>query len=239
MMRKVIAATWNAVFDFPSWPASMTIPSLIAMVRSPVTMNSRAITTMTTQAATRPRWTSITSAAITMSLSASGSRNFPITVTRPVLRATHPSRKSVVPVTAYTIPAMKLFTFDSAHVKYRNTGIMAIRTSVIAFGVLRNSLRSERATALLLRGRGRIGDDATLARELDGGHHRRLVVLDERAHARRERAHPADERRERDLERRGGEHVDGHGLSGGPEQEPAAAAQVHEVQRAGVRRLHA
>ena len=72
--------TWKMVFCFPSCPAAMTIPSLMAMVRSPVTMNSRAMMTMTTQAATRPRWTSITSAAMTMSLSASGSRNLPMTV---------------------------------------------------------------------------------------------------------------------------------------------------------------
>ena len=54
-----MAATWKAVFDFPSCPAAMTTPSLIAMVRRPVTMNSRAMTTMTTHAATRPRWTSM------------------------------------------------------------------------------------------------------------------------------------------------------------------------------------
>ena len=95
-----MATTWKAVLCFPSCPAAMTIPSLIAMVRSPVTMNSRAMTTMATQAATRPRCTSITSAAITMSLSASGSRNLPITVTRFLRRASHPSRKSVAPVTA-------------------------------------------------------------------------------------------------------------------------------------------
>ena len=105
--------SWRAVLYFPSCPAAMTIPSLMAMVRRPVTMNSRAMIAMTTHACTRPRCTSITSAAITISLSASGSRNFPITVTRFRRRATQPSRKSVALVTAYTMQAMKLSTLDS------------------------------------------------------------------------------------------------------------------------------
>ena len=96
----VIAAGQEGKHKTAFQVAAITIPSLIAMVRSPVTMNSRAMITITTHAATRPRWTSITSAAITMSLSASGSRNFPITVTSPFFRAIQPSRKSVVPVTA-------------------------------------------------------------------------------------------------------------------------------------------
>ena len=50
---------------------------------------------------------------IAMSLSASGSRNLPTTVTVPVRRATQPSRKSVAPVTAKSPPAMKLFTLPS------------------------------------------------------------------------------------------------------------------------------
>ena len=91
--------SWTAVLYLPSFPAAMTMPSLMAMVRRPFTAKSRAMRTMTTHAATRPRCTSITSAAIAMSLSASGSRNLPITVTRFSRRASQPSRKSVAAVT--------------------------------------------------------------------------------------------------------------------------------------------
>src|SRR6266508_5922192 len=86
---------------------------------------------------------------------------------------------------------MKLSTRDSWNVNHRKTGIIAIRASVIAFGVFRNSRRNERRTlAPRAEARGGIGEDAPLARELDrdddglrglGG------AVEERAHARRER----------------------------------------------------
>ena len=58
-----------------------TSPRLMAMERREVMVMSRASSTTTTQAGTRPRWTIMTSAAMTISLSASGSRNFPTRLT--------------------------------------------------------------------------------------------------------------------------------------------------------------
>ena len=71
----------------PLSPAAMTTPSLAAIERSPVIAMSRAKSSTTTHGAMRPMGTIHTSDAITMSLSASGSRNFPSTLTRPRLRA--------------------------------------------------------------------------------------------------------------------------------------------------------
>src|SRR6266542_6711871 len=102
---------------------------------------------------------------------------------------------------------MKLSTRDSWNVNQRKTGIIAIRTSVIELGVFRNSRLSERCT-LALRGddardaRGGVGEDAPLARELHRDDHRRAGIVEQRTDARRQRPDPADERRERDPERR-------------------------------------
>src|SRR6266540_7548325 len=138
--------------------------------------------------------------------------------------------------------ATKLSTRDSWNVNHRNTGIIAIRASVIAFGAFRNSRRSERGTlALRAEAGGGIGERAPLARELDrdddlcgvGG------IIEECADARRERPDPADEGGERDLERRLGRDVHRDRLADRGEQEPPAAAQVDEVQLGGDGGRHA
>jgi hypothetical protein len=77
----------SAVLALPPSPAAMTTPSLAAIERRPVMAISRARRRTTTQGAMRPIGTIQTSDAMTMSLSASGSRNFPRTLTRPRLRA--------------------------------------------------------------------------------------------------------------------------------------------------------
>ena len=61
--------------------AGMTTPCWPAATRRPLTANSRATTTMATQASTRSRLTSANSAATISSLSAIGSMTLPNVVT--------------------------------------------------------------------------------------------------------------------------------------------------------------
>ncbi len=81
MISANTAATWSAVFSFPSQLAAITTPWSAATVRRPVTANSRAMITIATHAASRPSETSETSAAMISTLSASGSISFPNVVT--------------------------------------------------------------------------------------------------------------------------------------------------------------
>ena len=80
--------------------AEITSPSDAAIARSPEMRNSRATITTTTHTATRPSRTSITSAESTITLSDSGSRNFPSVVTLSETRASQPSNQSVSAHTA-------------------------------------------------------------------------------------------------------------------------------------------
>ena len=68
-------------------------------------MNPRDNTTITSHAGTRPSRVIITSAAITISLSASGSMNFPITVTSSIRRARKPSTTSAMLASANSAAA--------------------------------------------------------------------------------------------------------------------------------------
>jgi len=104
----MIPDSWSEVFHFPPCDAEITTPSLMAMVRSPLMRNSRARITTTTQTGTRPRRRSITRADKTMSLSASGSRNFPSVVILFETRASHPSNQSEMAATEKTMAARKL-----------------------------------------------------------------------------------------------------------------------------------
>ena len=83
----MIATSCNAVLILPPSLAAITRPCADAMLRSPLTARSRPINTTTTQAGTRPSATMKMSTASTVSLSASGSRNFPSMLTWPRLRA--------------------------------------------------------------------------------------------------------------------------------------------------------
>src|SRR5262249_488824 len=84
----------------------MTSPSLAAICRRPVTTNSRESRRIATQAGNLPSRTSITIAARTISLSASGSRNLPMTVTRPIRPASQPATPSAIQTAAHTAPAL-------------------------------------------------------------------------------------------------------------------------------------
>src|SRR5665647_1409427 len=80
---RMSAATANicvAVLALPHLLAEMTTFWMATTIRRPDTANSRAITTIATQADRRLSPTRDTRAAVTSSLSASGSRNAPITV---------------------------------------------------------------------------------------------------------------------------------------------------------------
>src|SRR5205807_1296937 len=76
------------------WPA--------ATKRNPVITNSRMKMTTTTQNGTTASPTRIANTVITSALSASGSRNFPSSLTRWRLRAMRPSRVSVAAAAEYT-----------------------------------------------------------------------------------------------------------------------------------------
>ena len=104
----MIPESWREVFHFPPREATISRPSLIAMVRSPLMSSSRARMITTTQTGTRPSRTSITSAESTMILSARGSRNLPSVVTLFDTRASHPSSQSEMAAAAKTSAARKL-----------------------------------------------------------------------------------------------------------------------------------
>src|SRR5919201_1540928 len=76
-MREWLAATCSRVFALPSQLAAITTPRSAAIARRPVTASSRAMITIPTHAASRSSDTSEISAAITSSLSASGSMSLP------------------------------------------------------------------------------------------------------------------------------------------------------------------
>ena len=76
-----VATICSPVFSFPIQLAAITTPRSAATLRSPVTASSRAMITIATQAARRSSETSEISAAITNSLSASGSISLPNVVT--------------------------------------------------------------------------------------------------------------------------------------------------------------
>ena len=81
------ATICTAVLSLPPRLAAITTPSLIAIVRSAVTDSSRAAMMITAHAGTWPSSTIMISVASTISLSASGSRNLPSTLVRPMRRA--------------------------------------------------------------------------------------------------------------------------------------------------------
>ena len=69
------------VLILPLQPAAMTVPLLAATMRRPLMANSLAMTMNTSQDGIRPQPTKIIMQAVTSSLSASGSRNLPKSLT--------------------------------------------------------------------------------------------------------------------------------------------------------------
>ena len=85
----------DAVLTLPDQPAAMTRPASDASIRRPLTANSRQITIKSAHAGIWPISTNQSMAAVTSILSASGSANFPKSVTRFLARAIFPSSRSV------------------------------------------------------------------------------------------------------------------------------------------------
>ena len=84
-----------AVFTLPDQPAAMTLPLSLAIIRRPLTANSRTMTMSRAQAGIWPISTNQSMAAVTSILSARGSANLPKSVTRLYFRAIFPSSMSV------------------------------------------------------------------------------------------------------------------------------------------------
>ena len=78
---QMMAAIWTQVFTLPDHAAAMTCPLAAATLRRLVMMNSRARMMKTIHAGNSRRSAKRTSAAVTSSLSASGSTNLPKSVT--------------------------------------------------------------------------------------------------------------------------------------------------------------
>jgi hypothetical protein len=87
-----MATTWDTIFPLPRPEAGISTPRPAAMLRKPVTANSRPSTIITIQAGTAPSSTRERNAAAVRSLSASGSRRMPSRVTWLRRRAKYPSR---------------------------------------------------------------------------------------------------------------------------------------------------
>ncbi|WP_244495814.1 hypothetical protein, partial [Escherichia coli] len=86
----------NIVLSFQLFPAAITFPSAAAIALNMLTVSSLATIIITIQLLTR--WSSIihVRAEITNSLSATGSINFPKSVTRLYFLAIFPSKASVI-----------------------------------------------------------------------------------------------------------------------------------------------
>ena len=98
-MTHAIATFWLRVLSLPRLLAGITRSSRTATSRRPVTANSRVMMTMAIHADTSPTSMRQSSAPVTSSLSARGSRNAPATVTSPRERASQPSSESVAAAT--------------------------------------------------------------------------------------------------------------------------------------------
>ena len=133
-----MAIIWNAVFFFPIVSAGIINPSVAAIPLRPVTAISRQIMRATIQAFTWWREISIIRQADTKSLSANGSRIFPIGVTLFLLRAKNPSKKSVNEANKKQNAANKLHNLPGKNKSINNIGIKAIRISVKELGRLGN-----------------------------------------------------------------------------------------------------
>src|SRR3954454_18628906 len=136
-------ATWATVLSLPQMLAGMTSPCSIASWRRPVTANSRAMMTIATQAETRLSDTSDTSAAVTRSLSASGSISLPKVETLFWRRAIQPSSASVNDASANTPAARASPPPASCSRAATRTGTSRIRRTVRTFGRLSSNIRGE------------------------------------------------------------------------------------------------
>src|SRR3990172_620571 len=133
-----MAMFWKTVLILPSPEAAITRPPAEARPRRPVTASSRPTITTTRPAAQvgmRPTERSTISAVATRSLSARGSRSFPIRVTCAPRRASQPSTMSVTAATMKSHAVSWLPKRDSATSgKKSRIGTTPVRRIVIVLG---------------------------------------------------------------------------------------------------------
>src|SRR2546430_3184956 len=147
-ISSVTALICVTVLVLPSGAAAMTRPWLAATERRMVMISSREKITTTIQAATSPSWTRTMSTASTNSLSASGSRNFPRSLTVPLRRASGPSTVSVSEKAMNSAAATWSWPGKRSSKSAIRTGMATSRLIVRAFGAftegfLGRSLRRE------------------------------------------------------------------------------------------------
>src|SRR5256714_739199 len=212
------------VLTLPSVRAGVTTPCWLAVIRSIVTANSRAMITIATHAAKRPSETRVSRAPMTSSLSASGSISLPKVVIDWRRRASQPSTASVIDATANTIAASRspLGVWSSSATT--STGTSRMRSTVRTFGTLIGNIASP--------SRYPAGDEYRAVARFDPGRGRRRSGLQPTTRAEQPRApghrgrgqHGGDAEREPDRD------------VGGPE-EPVADGVDEGEDRIGVRDL--
>src|SRR5712692_1967603 len=133
-ISSVTAAIWVTVFVLPRGAAGITRPCEAPTDRRIVIRSSREKITTTTHAATSPSWTRTIRTESTSSLSASGSRNFPRSLTMPLRRAICPSSVSVNEKTMKSAAASWSWPGKRTSRSAISSGIAASRLSVKRLG---------------------------------------------------------------------------------------------------------
>src|SRR5229473_3097979 len=133
-MRSATAAICVTVLVLPSGAAAITRPWLAPTDRRMVISSSREKITTTTHAATSPSWTRTISTERTSSLSASGSRNLPRSLTMPRPRAIWPSSVSVKEKTTNSAAASWSWPGKRSSSRAIKSGIAASRLRVKRLG---------------------------------------------------------------------------------------------------------
>jgi hypothetical protein len=144
---------WSAVFHLPVSTTWIISPSLDAIARRPVIDSSRDSSSTTNQPGIRPSSAPMTSVAMTMSLSAKGSRSLPMRLSWPRRRASQPSSQSVAAAAPKSRAAKKLVFGVSQTIRAMTGAMAAMRISVRTFGRLVSSSSVDRRTVRLSSGR--------------------------------------------------------------------------------------
>src|SRR5688500_10072447 len=133
-MSIVTAMYWLTVFHFASREAGTITPTPAATARRPVTASSRPMMMTTIHAATRSMVSNDTRAAVTSSLSATGSRSVPSVVTWLRRRAMRPSSQSVREASEKMPAAMSACTREEEMRNRISSGTAMIRVRVRPIG---------------------------------------------------------------------------------------------------------
>jgi hypothetical protein len=136
----MITTNCEVVLNFPALFAGIIIFFDAAIDRNPVIKNSLAIIVITIHAGTSRNGISTKhiKAADINNLSASGSKNIPISVIALFLLAIRPSKKSVIAAKQNIISARILLKIPSISIKKIKQGTMHILATVSLFGIFIN-----------------------------------------------------------------------------------------------------